>query len=171
VIKSINKKYIILLAIVAFVVSLDQATKTFIHTEFNLHEVSPVINGFFNITYIRNEGAAFGFLNTASFRHVFFLIVPIIAMLTILFMLHGVRNDDRIQILALSAIFGGALGNYIDRLKLGFVVDFLDFHWKDFYHFPSFNVADMAIVGGVGLLIIVIILETKDLKNSTEDKA
>jgi len=164
VIKSINKKYILLLAIAAFVVCLDQATKTYIHTEFSLHEISPVIDNFFNITYVRNEGAAFGFLNTASFRHVFFLIVPVIAMITILFMLHGVKSDDRIQILALSSIFGGALGNYIDRLKLGFVVDFLDFHWKDQYHFPSFNVADMAIVGGVGLLIFVIILETKELK-------
>lgn len=165
-IKFINKKYILLLAIAAFIVCLDQATKTYIHTEFSLHEVSPVIANYFNITYVRNEGAAFGFLNTASFRHVFFLIVPIIAMLTILFMLHGVKENDRIQILALSAIFGGALGNYIDRLKLGFVVDFLDFHWQDKYHFPSFNVADMAIVGGVGLLILVIILETKELKES-----
>ncbi len=161
-IKSINKKYIILLAVVAFLVCLDQATKTYIHTTFQLHETRPVIADYFNISYVRNEGAAFGFLNQASFRHVFFLIVPVIAMITILFMLYGVKDDDRLQILSLSSIFGGALGNYIDRLKLGFVVDFLDFHWKNGYHFPSFNVADMAIVGGVSLLILIIVKETMD---------
>ncbi len=159
-VKLINKKYLFLLAVASFIISVDQATKNFIHTTYELGESHPVIQGFFNITYVRNEGAAFGFLNEAGFRHTFFLIVPVIAMITLLFMLHGAKNNDRLQILALSSIFGGALGNYIDRLNLGFVVDFLDFHWQRAYTFAAFNVADMAIVGGVGLLLILTYFET-----------
>ena len=156
-----NKKYLVLIAIALFVVGVDQLTKTYIHTAFTLGESVGVIKDFFSITYVRNEGAAFGFLNEASFRRVFFLIIPVLAMMLILFMLHGVPQKDKVQILALSSIFGGALGNYIDRLKLGFVVDFLDFHWKDVYSFPAFNVADMAIVCGVAVLMLLIVIETK----------
>lgn len=159
--KFIKAKYLILIALVGFVVCADQVTKMHIHTNYQLGETTPVIQDFFHITYVRNEGAAFGFLNEASFRQTFFLIVPVIAMVTILFMLYGARDDDRPQILALSAIFGGALGNYIDRLNLGFVVDFLDFHWKQFYSFPAFNIADISIVCGVMVLLFLTLLETK----------
>ncbi len=159
-----NKKYLILVSVALFIVALDQVTKTYIHTSFMLGESVDVIKNFFSITYVRNEGAAFGFLSQASFRQVFFMIIPVLAMLLIIFMLYGVPERDKVQILALSSIFGGALGNYIDRLKLGFVVDFLDFHWKSVYTFPAFNVADMAIVCGVGVLLVLIVLEGKEEK-------
>ena len=127
----IQKKYFILATISALIVAIDQFTKLYVHTQFELGEFYPVISGFFNITYVRNTGAAFGFLRESheTFRTIFFLSMPPIAMVTILAIFRSVPNTDRIQILALSAIFGGAIGNYLDRLRFGFVVDFLDFHW------------------------------------------
>lgn len=152
-----QRKYYILAAVASLIVAIDQLTKIYIHTQFELGEYIPVIPNFFNITYVRNPGAAFGFLRDAqeTFRTIFFLSMPPLAMVTILMILRGVRNDDRVQILALSAIFGGAVGNYLDRLRFGFVVDFLDFHWRNTYNFPAFNVADSAIVVGVGVLLIL----------------
>lgn len=153
----LDSKYLILLTVGCAVIALDQLTKIYIHGNFTLGESIPVIPDFFNITYVRNTGAAFGFLKDAaeSFRKIFFLSMPPIAVIVILRMLKDVANDDRPQILALSLIFGGAIGNYIDRLRFGFVVDFLDFHYKETWSYPAFNVADSAIVTGVGLLLLL----------------
>jgi len=150
-----QKKYLILAAVAAFVVAVDQLSKLYIHTHFELGEFITVIGGYFNITYVRNTGAAFGFLRDSheTFRTIFFLSMPPLAMITILAILRGVENNDRVQILALSSIFGGAIGNYIDRIRFGFVVDFLDFHWQGKYSFPAFNIADSAIVCGVFVLL------------------
>lgn len=150
-----QKKYLILLAVAALVVAVDQLTKIYIHTHFELGEFITVIPNYFNITYVRNTGAAFGFLRDSheTFRTIFFLSMPPLAMVTILAILRGVDNSDRVQILALSSIFGGAIGNYLDRIRFGFVVDFLDFHFQNKYSFPAFNVADSAIVCGVAVLL------------------
>ena len=120
-----------------------------------------MIQDIFHITYVRNPGAAFGFLSTShpEFREAFFLIVPIIAIFIIVNILRKVADDDRIQILALSLIFGGAIGNYIDRLRFRYVIDFLDFHYKNVWSYPAFNIADMGIVCGVGLLVIIMTRE------------
>lgn len=151
------KKYLILLALSGFVICLDQATKLYIHTQFQYGETLPVIQNFFNITYVRNLGAAFGFLRDASpgLRSLFFLSVPPLAALIIFFMLRSTRKEDTVTILALSAIFGGALGNYIDRLYHGFVVDFLDFHYYEVIAWPAFNVADISIVTGISLMVLL----------------
>lgn len=153
----LQPKYLILMAVAGLVVALDQLTKLYIHTNFELGEFLPVIHNYFNITYVRNTGAAFGFLRDAheTFRTAFFLSMPPLAMITILAILRGVANDDRVQIVALSAIFGGAIGNYLDRLRFGFVIDFLDFHWQNKYSYPAFNIADSAIVCGVCVLLIL----------------
>lgn len=150
-----QKKYLILIAVAAAIVAVDQLTKLYIHTAYELGQTTLVIPGFFNITYVRNPGAAFGFLRDSheTFRTIFFLSMPPIAMLTILGLMRGVENHDRVQILALSSIFGGAIGNYIDRIRFNYVIDFLDFHWRN-YSWPAFNVADSAIVVGVGVLLL-----------------
>lgn len=152
-----ERKYLILLAVASLIVAIDQLTKLYIHTQFELGEYVPVISGYFNITYVRNPGAAFGIFRESlgNFREIFFLAMPPLAMVTILAILRGVPNTDRIQILALSGIFGGAIGNYLDRLRFGFVVDFLDFHWRSKYSWPAFNVADSAIVVGVIVLMLL----------------
>ncbi len=158
-----TKKYLLLMCTAGLIIALDQLTKIYIHTQFQLHESKVVIENFFNITYIRNFGAAFGFLATSSpaFREVFFLSMPPLACAIIIYILRGVRNDDLRQTLALSAIFGGALGNYIDRLQFRYVIDFLDFHLLGKFSWPAFNIADSAIVCGVLYLIYLMFTEKK----------
>lgn len=90
--------------------------------------------------------------------------MPPIAMIFILGMFKSVESSDRWQVFALSMIFGGAVGNYIDRLRFGFVVDFLDFHWKNAWSYPAFNVADSAIVGGVILLLYIMVARDREAK-------
>jgi signal peptidase II len=158
-----NFKYVFLISWSTFAVALDQLTKLYIHTRFQLGESITVIENFFNITYVRNPGAAFGFLaeSNPQFREIFFLSIPPIAMIIILMILRGVPNKDRWQVFALSSIFGGAIGNYIDRLRFRYVIDFLDFHLYQKYSWPAFNVADSAIVLGVMILGVLMWQEKK----------
>ncbi|UYL08770.1 signal peptidase II [Bdellovibrio sp. SKB1291214] len=161
-----KKKYIWLAAIAGFLIALDQVIKLYVHTHFHLGESVVVIPNFFNLTYVRNFGAAFGFLAEShpSFRELFFLSMPPIALIIILGILRGVKDDDTKQIIALSSIFGGAIGNYIDRIRFRYVIDFLDFHLYGKWSWPAFNVADMAIVGGVGLLLLLMFIENSKKK-------
>ena len=158
-----KKKYLWLLAIAGVLIALDQLTKVYVHTHFHLGESVVVIPNFFNFTYVRNFGAAFGFLAEShpSFREIFFLSMPPIALVIILGILRGVEDNDTKQIIALSSIFGGAIGNYIDRLRFRYVIDFLDFHLYNRWSWPAFNIADMAIVGGVGLLLLLMFIEKR----------
>lgn len=158
-----KKKYILLLLISCITIVLDQVTKIYIHSRFQLSESVIVIKDFFNLTYVRNYGAAFGFLAEShpTFREIFFLSMPPIAIIIIMTILRSVKDNDFLQISALSLICGGALGNYIDRLKYRYVIDFLDFHVFNKYSYPAFNIADSAIVCGVGILILVMTLEKK----------
>lgn len=158
-----KKKYLWLLAISGVLIALDQLTKVYVHTHFHLGESVVVIPNFFNFTYVRNFGAAFGFLAEShpSFRELFFLSMPPIALVIILGILRGVKDDDTKQIVALSSIFGGAIGNYIDRLRFRYVIDFLDFHLYNRWSWPAFNIADMAIVGGVCLLLLLMFIEKR----------
>ena len=159
------KKYLILAALGGFLICLDQITKIYIHTHFQVGESVSVIPNFFSISYVQNKAAAFGFLGQTpeAFRSFFFLSVPPIAALIIVWMLRNTPDSDTISILSLSSIFGGAIGNYIDRLRYGFVVDFLDFHYYRDFEYPAFNVADMAIVIGIGVMIL---LEFKNSKTA-----
>lgn len=164
-----NKKYLWLMTISGFLISLDQVIKLYIHTHFTLSESLTVIPNFFNLTYVRNFGAAFGFLAEShpAFREIFFLAMPPIALIIILAILRSVKNSDTKQIVALSSIFGGAIGNYIDRLRFRYVIDFLDFHIYGKWSWPAFNVADMAIVGGVALLLTIMFIENKNKQTET----
>lgn len=161
-----SKKYLWLITVSGFLISLDQIIKLYIHTHYSLGESVAVIPNVFNLTYVRNFGAAFGFLAEShpSFREIFFLSMPPVALIIILAILRGVKNSDTKQIIALSSIFGGAIGNYIDRLRFRYVIDFLDFHIYGNWNWPAFNVADMAIVGGVGVLLLIMLSESKKTK-------
>lgn len=121
---------------------------------FSLHESLSVIPGFFDLTYVRNPGAAFGFLAQASpaFRSFFFSAVAVIAVFLILYFIIRHKEGTLLQTTALSLISGGALGNLLDRVRFGEVVDFLDFYVGS-YHWPAFNVADSAISVGACLLL------------------
>ncbi len=154
----IDRKYLTLMALAGFIITLDQATKLYVHTHFQLGESLIVILDYFSITYVRNPGAAFGILGTSNetFRTIFFLTFPPIALIILLTILKDVATKDRIQVFALSSIFGGAVGNFIDRIRFSYVIDFLDFHIGERFVWPAFNVADSAIVVGVAILILLI---------------
>ena len=158
-------RYRILAIISAVIIALDQATKLYVDANFRLHESMPVIRGFFNLTYVRNKGAAFGILADNAVRIPFFITVSIVAMLGILWYINRIRNDQKLAVFSLSLVFAGACGNLIDRVRLGEVIDFLDVFWQR-YHWPAFNVADSAITVGVTLLLIDMWRE--DRKKSAE---
>ncbi len=166
-------KYLILFAVTVFVVGLDQWTKSLVINRFRLGESISIIEGFFSLTYVRNTGAAFGLLAGAhpAFRIPFFVIVPIIALIAIGLIFKKLPVTDRKLSTALSLVIGGAVGNLIDRLALGYVVDFLDFHWKFLYHFPAFNVADSAICVGVGILMLDLLTQESFQKKETPTDA
>jgi signal peptidase II len=135
-------------------VALDQLTKMLIVENFTLFQSVVVIPGFFNLTYVTNPGAAFSLLAGADswWRHPFFLLVGGVALLVLTVMYFHLRHKTPYQALALALIAGGALGNLIDRFRLGAVIDFIDIHWSN-YHWPAFNVADSSICVGVGLFL------------------
>jgi len=136
------------------VILLDQATKLWIQNHMVLYTTRPVLPDFFNIVYVLNRGAAFGFLNRSdiAWQTYFFFAATALAVMIIVHLLRLARDDDRLLIIGLGSILGGAIGNLIDRIKTGEVVDFLDFYWKN-YHWPAFNVADIAIfLGSLALL-------------------
>ena len=171
---NLSRKYVALMTIAGAVIALDQLTKLYIHTQFQLAEYVVVIKDYFNITYVRNTGAAFGILRDTheTFRNLFFLSMPPIALIIILSILKGVSDKDRLQVFSLSLIFGGAIGNYIDRLRFGYVIDFLDFHLRDIYSWPSFNIADSAIVVGVSFLVLIMAKQSlEDAKHKRKKKA
>jgi len=134
------------------IILIDQLTKITIEQRFQFGDVKPV-TGFFNVVLAYNKGAAFSFLASASgWQGGFLIAIAIAASVFILYLLarHG---HQRLFALALAMILGGAVGNVIDRIVYGHVIDFLDFHWGD-WHWPAFNLADSAIVGGAALLIV-----------------
>lgn len=163
-------KYLVLLSVTGSIISLDQLTKHLITQRFHLGESIELISGFFNLTYVRNPGAAFGLLGhlDASVRVPFFIVVPIIALGVIFYVFRKVEDSDLKLACALSLVIGGAFGNLIDRAAYNYVIDFLDFHW-DLSHFPAFNVADIAICVGVGFLILDIIQKERSLKSKLEN--
>ncbi len=141
-------------ALGGLVVLLDQATKTWILATFTLHETLPVVPGWFHLTYVRNPGAAFGLFSgrAEAFRVPFFLAVTAVALVVIVVTAWRAEASRPWFLAALGLVWGGAVGNLIDRLRWGEVVDFLDVFWKT-HHWPAFNVADSAISVGVVLLI------------------
>lgn len=160
-------KYLILLTVSALVIGIDQATKLFIDKVMDLHSSITVVQNFFNITYMRNKGAAFSFLANFSYRIPFFILVSLVAIVVIISVIYKLRPDQKFAALSLSLILSGALGNLIDRVRLGEVIDFLDAHWYE-HHWPAFNVADSAICVGVFLLAIDMYLDEQRQKKQKD---
>jgi len=143
------------MALIVFaVVILDQLTKWQVTRTLRLHESISIIPDLFSITYIRNSGAAFGILagSHSGFRLVFFGITSAVALALLGTIYVRLSPADWLGQVSVAAIFGGAVGNLIDRVRFGEVIDFLDFSLLG-YHWPAFNVADAAITVGVCFLI------------------
>ncbi len=150
-------KYFLFTTVSLSVLTLDQVTKLIIHTQFLLGESKEVIPGFFDLTYIRNKGGVFGLFADGNevIRKVLFLILPVFAFILILSIIRTLETKQKYQVMAFSFIFGGAMGNYIDRIRFGYVVDFFDFYIKK-WKWPAFNIGDSFIVIGVFLAIVTI---------------
>ena len=155
------------------VILLDQATKLVIVRALRVGQGIPVIPGYFDIVFVLNPGAAFGFLATLSeeVRSPFFILITVVAVSLIVFYHTRFLHADRLASVALGLILGGAIGNLIDRLRYGMVVDFLDFHVSR-YHWPAFNVADSAISIGVGLMLLDMVLDwRREKRRATTETA
>ena len=137
------------------IVLLDQGTKALIKAKLPLHESVTVIPGFFDLTYVRNTGAAFGMLDNADFPYkpAFMVAVALIALGAVASYALTLPATQRIARLGLALILGGAVGNLIDRATMGYVVDFADVYFRG-VHFWAFNVADSAITVGVVLMLL-----------------
>ncbi len=142
--------------LIILVIVLDQLSKLWVVANFSLYESLPVIPGFFSMTYLTNTGAAFGILagHPTWWRQAFFVGVALIALVAIFFLYRKLRNDSVWYEVALAFIAGGAIGNVIDRIRLGSVVDFLDVYVST-HHWPAFNVADSAITVGVAIFLVM----------------
>ena len=140
------------LAIALVLVLADQFTKILVLGSFQLGE-GKLVTGFFNLVRVHNAGAAFSFLAGASgWQRWFFTALGLVAAVVIVWMIKS-HPGQRLFCLAMAGILGGAVGNVIDRVLYGYVVDFLDFHWAGM-HFPAFNLADSAItLGAAGLIL------------------
>ncbi|MDH5429316.1 MAG: signal peptidase II [Nitrospirota bacterium] len=156
------RRYGVLGFVVLVIIVVDQVTKAYIDGSMHLHESIPIIQGYFNLTYIRNPGAAFGIMGTTSsgFRLIFFFLTSILAMGLLITIFLRLDPQDWWGQLTIASIFGGAIGNFIDRLQYGEVIDFLDFYING-YHWPAFNVADSAISVGVVSLLLLFAFEKR----------
>ena len=160
--KSAGASLALWLALAALVVVLDQFTKQLILGNYQLGD-STYVTSFFNIVRAHNTGAAFSFLAGAGgWQRWFFVALAVGASLFIVCLLRS-HPGQRLFAFSLSMILGGAVGNVIDRLMHGYVVDFLDFYWGS-RHFPAFNVADMGITLGAALLILDELLRSRRSK-------
>jgi signal peptidase II len=151
-------KWLALALVTLVVCALDQCTK---HWAQNSLQPRPgrrivLVEGYLALSYVRNPGAAWGFLarSNESFRRPFFIGISLLAMGFILYLFRRLERGQLMLMTALSLVMGGAIGNFIDRIRYNYVVDFVDFHVKHRFKWPTFNVADVAITVGVVLLFI-----------------
>lgn len=145
------------------IILCDQVTKMYVGSAMYLNESVEVVKGLFNITYVRNPGAAFGFLSNLSpvLRTGFFVTVSVAAIVFIIVIIRKIKDRAFSSIFSLSLILSGAIGNLIDRVRYGEVIDFLDFHLGP-HHWPAFNIADSAISIGAVILILELV-KRKDI--------
>lgn len=155
------------LALTGLVIILDQASKWWAEISLLLHQPVPVMP-MLNITLAHNTGAAFSFLSGAGgWQRWFFISLTILVCIVLFAWLWRLRAEEKLHAVSLALILGGAIGNLIDRLWLGFVIDFIDVYY-DVYHWPVFNIADSTISIGVALLIMDTIFYGDRAKDSHE---
>lgn len=148
-------KYIFAGTIASLTVIFDQISKAMVRSSMPLWSSDPIFPNFFNMVHAVNKGAAFGFLNRAdiSWQRSFFIIITIVALGIIYSLIKSAHKSNKLQIASLALLLGGAIGNLFDRIIYGEVTDFLDFYIGK-YHWPAFNVADIALTIGAVLMII-----------------
>jgi len=150
-----RNRYVIIAATAALVTLFDQITKVWVLRAISQYTEIPVIKGLFSLVHVRNKGAAFGFLNRGdiSWQFWIFLAATCVAAVAVVLLAKNSRAGEYGFFLSLGLILGGAAGNLIDRVRFREVIDFLDFYHGN-YHWPAFNVADIAICCGVFFAIV-----------------
>jgi len=151
--------------IAGVIVALDQVTKALVDDFMTLHESRTIVEGLVRLTYVQNRGAAFGILSEAGlpYQSLMFSVVSLLALLAIALYAWRMPVQSRLPQTALAMVMGGAVGNLLDRARLGYVIDYLDMYWGP-HHWPAFNVADSAICIGIGLLFF-------DMRKKPEERA
>ena len=145
----------IAMSLATAVVALDRVTKAMVEAWLDAYRSVTLVPGLLDLTYVQNPGGVFGVFKglEPAWRSVLFTVVPVAAIVLIAVYAWRVPAAQTMTHVALALILGGAVGNLVDRLRLGYVVDFVDVHWRG-WHWPAFNVADSAICVGVGLLLL-----------------
>ncbi len=143
-------------ALIVVLAVADQLSKFLVVSAFDLYETLPIIPGLFNLVYVQNRGAAFGIFSTLTspLREIVLFSATILALSVVFAFLGSTLGESRLGKFALALVCGGALGNLIDRSRLGYVIDFLDFHIGQ-HHWPAFNLADSYICIGVAILVFL----------------
>jgi signal peptidase II len=153
----LKRNYFLFIGLALIVVLIDQASKSLASSQLAPRQILSVIPGFFNIVLVKNRGMAFGIFNQAhSGLSSMFLLAATIAAIGVILFFFWVKKDHLWLTIGLSLILGGAVGNLIDRIQLGYVIDFLDFFVAG-YHWPAFNVADSAVTVGTFWLLFNLI--------------
>jgi signal peptidase II len=152
------KRHLPFLLVLAAVVAGDQLAKWLIVRSLDLHDHVPLVDGLLSLSHVRNRGAAFGLLSDAElpYQSVLLAVMSLAALGAIAFYFLRLPATARLPRLALALVLGGAVGNLIDRVHLGYVVDFIHVYWRQ-HQWPDFNVADSAITIGVTLLVLDIL--------------
>jgi len=167
----IKRKYIILITISAVFIFLDQFTKIWATNNLKGKPHITIIENYFHLKYVTNRGAAWGMFGNfgTSFRIPFFIFITIIASIVLGYYYKKLKKEQIILQFALAFVVAGMVGNFIDRIFVTFVVDFIDWH-IGVHHWPTFNIADVAISTGMGLIVIDWILHHKEYSEA-EKKA
>ncbi|MGM9991863.1 MAG: signal peptidase II [Candidatus Bruticola sp.] len=152
-----------LFIIAILVVAADLATKYLVYTRMALHETIKLPVGFLQLTYVQNFGGAFGIF---PHQRIFFICAALASIFCVLYFFNEIREMGRICFTAAALLLGGSIGNLIDRIRFGYVVDFLDLRW-----WPVFNIADIALTVGVALLFIDLIVCLHLFKNDVSDSS
>ncbi len=161
-----KQRYLILFSLSGLILALDQLLKHVVHFRWQNQVEQPLISGFLTGVLKQNNGFAFGFLQQApkELQDIFFIAVPAFALVLIVLIFIKLQDDQMLTSIALTTIFSGAIGNLLDRIKYGYVVDFLQFHWQGKPTFPAFNVADISILVGVILMFINTLRQNSKVK-------
>lgn len=161
-----NRTPYLLISLAVFLV--DQITKKIVTTGMIRHQSIQVIPDLLNVTYIHNRGAVFGFGSNFSAPYLAWILslLSILSLVVILIYFLRVNVTNRLLYSGLALVLGGALGNLFDRLRNGYVVDFIDMHWFG-HHWPTYNFADFSICVGVGLLLLSTSIKPKEVSSAT----
>jgi len=166
-----NVKYLKLAGIAGLIIIIDQITKAVILDGLPLHHSVSVISNFFSLTHIQNPGGAFGFLadHSSNLRSILFLFASLLAIGLLFYLYTHTPKTQPLLATGFSLMLGGALGNLIDRVRFGKVIDFLDFYIGNL-HWPAFNVADSAITVGIAIFLFHLLLKKRPDPDEQETK-